>query len=131
MATDPATLLSESNCFSCYASPGTVQLMMLALLRQIVLAQNPMADTSPQALLAQANCYRCFAGTESLLMLALLAQIANNGGGGGGSGGGVFEGSGAPSGLQPGQDGTKAAIYLDTDPGGLWYGWSVLGQAWF
>ena len=62
-------------------------LLKLALLQQILLAQNPNAVTDPQTLLCQANCYACFAsspGTMALLELALLAQIAANPGGGGG-----------------------------------------------
>lgn len=81
-ATDPATLLASANCYQCYQ--GTDTLMMLALLRQIVLNGNPMADVSPQALLEQAKCYRCYQGTEWLLILALLSQIASGTAGGGG-----------------------------------------------
>lgn len=61
----------------------------------------------------------------------LLCQLL---GGGGGGGGGlaprVFEGSGAPVGLQPNQNGTLPAIYYDTDPGGLTYTWKIAGQFW-
>jgi len=66
-----------------------VGLLKLALLKQILLAQNPVADTSPQALLAQANCFSCFGvgpGEMQLMELALLAQISANGTGGGGIG---------------------------------------------
>lgn len=122
MPTDPATLIAEANCFNCYPGAGTIALMKLALLRQIVITLNPMADTSPQALLAQANCYRCYQGMEPLLELALLAQIA----GGGGTGGGsvqVIVGDGPPVGLQPGQLANRGAIYLDRLEGYAQYTW--------
>lgn len=81
MATDPQTLLSSVNCYTCL-SPGMWQLLKLALLKQILLTSNPMADTSPETLLAQARCYDC-AGNWQLLELALLAQIVEIGGGSG------------------------------------------------
>lgn len=89
-ATDPQSLLTAANCYSCYGNiPGLMQLMRLALLQQILLNQNPMAAVDPESLLSQANCYSCFgvgAGELKLMELALLAQIANNGSTGGGGG---------------------------------------------
>lgn len=81
MATDAQSLLDETACFACFASNiYTESLMELALLRQILLARDPAADTSPQALLADAKCYECMAANnnmENLLELGLLQQIAN------------------------------------------------------
>jgi len=90
MATDAQSLLSEANCYSCHAANEfTATLLKLGLLRQILLASDPMADTSPQTLLAAANCYSCYASnpfTLSMMELALLAQIAGGSGTGGLSG---------------------------------------------
>lgn len=77
MATDPATLYSQANCYACYVEPGQASLLELALLRQVVLAKNAGADVTPGALLNQASCYACY-GTPmqlELMKLALLAQI--------------------------------------------------------
>lgn len=121
-ATDPASLLASANCYNCYGSSGTIGLMMLGLLRLIALNGDPMADTSPEALLEQAKCYRCYQGTEPLLMLALLAQIATNGGGGG-SGGGIRAGNGPPVGALPGsprlayEDDLTGIIYVQNSDG--------------
>lgn len=90
---DPQTLLTAANCYSCFGSDrGLMELLKLGLLKQILIAQNPMAATDPQSLLSQANCYSCFAnspGIATLLELALLAQIAANGSTGGGGSGAV------------------------------------------
>jgi hypothetical protein len=89
-AVDPQSLLTSAECYLCFQAEP---LLKLGLLRQILLASDPMADTSPQALLSSANCYLCFGNSTSLLMameLSLLAQIAQNGGGGGGGGRDVF-----------------------------------------
>jgi hypothetical protein len=88
MATDAQTLLTEAQCYECNgANDYSLLLMKLALLRQILLASNPVADTTPQALLADASCFSCYASTPYMLQLmelALLAQIVDAGGGGGG-----------------------------------------------
>src|SRR5580704_9427005 len=93
MPTDPQSLLSAAGCYDCYGgSPGMQGLLRLALLRQILLAQNPNAMTDPQSLLTQANCYACYAnspGMVALLELGLLAQISSNGGTGLGNNGEV------------------------------------------
>lgn len=58
-----------------------MELLKLALLRQILLTQNPNATVDPQTLLAQANCYSCYGATPGmmqLLELALLDSIATS-----------------------------------------------------
>jgi hypothetical protein len=83
---DPQSLLASANCYLCYQDEP---LLKLGLLRQILLALSPMADTSPQTLLANAKCYLCFGNSDSQLRameLSLLAQIAQNPGGGSGTG---------------------------------------------
>lgn len=88
MATDAATLLAVSKCYQCYGSNEyALQLMKLSLLRQILLASDPMADTTPQTLLAASKCYQCYASSPymlSLIELGLLKLIVDNGGTGGG-----------------------------------------------
>lgn len=75
MATDAQSLLTESECYLCFGTEGMLDLMELALLRQLRLNQNPEADTSPQTLLNDAKCYACFDNLD-LLELALLDQLS-------------------------------------------------------
>lgn len=42
----------------------------------------------------------------------------------------VFHGDGPPSGLQPAQNPSLAAVYYDDDPGGAMYPWNVATQSW-
>ncbi len=130
MATDAQTLLTEAECFECFAANGyMLNLMKLSLLRQILLAQNPMADTTPQALLAAANCYTCYAGNDyalKLMELALLAQIV---GGGSGTGGAGSVGAGSPEGVVVANPGTS---YYDTVGLAFWYKLTGVGNTgWF
>lgn len=86
MATDANTLLELTKCYQC-APPGEWQLLKLGLLKQLVLANDPMADTSPTALLELTKCYQCMPpGFWQLFELGLLQQIADAGGTGGGGG---------------------------------------------
>jgi len=121
MATDANTLLSDTKCYECL-SPGLWQLLKLGLLKQILLASSPMADTSTNALLEAAKCYQCLSpGMWQLLELALLQQIVDAGSTGGG---GVTCGSGDPGAAPSGACG----LYVDTDaPPSLW-AWD--GSAW-
>lgn len=120
MATDPNTLLEAAKCYEC-APPGEWQLFKLGLLQQILLAQNPVADTSPNALLEAAKCYACMPpGFWQLFELALLQQIASNGGTGGSS---TLCGSGAPVAAPSG----TCALYIDTNDGALY---EFYGGAW-
>jgi hypothetical protein len=118
-AVDPQSLLTSAECYLCFQDEP---LLKLGLLRQILLASNPMADTSPQALLSSANCYLCFGNSPAQLMameLSLLAQIAVSGGGGGGGGSGGVHfvlSPNDPTSLGPVQG---PAITYD-DVGGLW-----------
>src|SRR5439155_22394095 len=110
MASDAQTLMNEVACFACLP-PGQVELAKLGLLKQILLASSPMADTSAQALLEAAKCYACLPpGYWQLLELALLQQIVTGGGTGGG-GGGVLCGAADPTTAPTG----SCAIYYRTD----------------
>ena len=115
-ATDAPTLLASANCYLSYASSGYMtQLMKLGLLKQILLASNPMAATDPQSLLTSANCYLSYASSPyalELMELGLLALIATNGGGGGGILSGAVDPTTAPS--------STAAIYINTTSGRVW-----------
>jgi hypothetical protein len=122
MATDANTLLAEAACYDCGTPPGQWQLLKLGLLRQILLASDPVADTSPAALLEAAKCYVCMPpGLWQLLELGLLQQIVAGGGTGGGGGVtcGVVDPVAAPTG--------SCAIYYRTDTGTIFV-WD--GAAW-
>jgi len=87
-ATAPQTLLTGGRCYDCYGA-GTVQMMRLSLLANILTALNPMAATDPQSLLTYGKCFDCYgANGVQMMELALLDQIllASGGGGGGGVG---------------------------------------------
>jgi hypothetical protein len=135
MATDPQTLIDASKCYECYgASNYNLELIELGLLRQILLASNPVADTTPQTLLAAAKCYACYATSNyslGLLRLALLVQIVNAGGTGGGGGQLVVYTGASPTadGLTP-TDQTKAAIAYKIDGTGPTYVWNTTTHVW-
>jgi hypothetical protein len=116
MATDAPTLLAGSNCYNNYSAQ--FGLLKLALLQQIALALNPMADTTPQGLLSSANvaCYNNY-GSWQLLELALLQIIANNGGGGSGGGVTAADYGGGPPSFTPT---TSGALAIDTSNGSVW-----------
>ena len=79
MATDAATILSQSGCDDCVGlGPSQQQLIRLALLRQWLLALDPSAMTDAQSLLsdASASCYDCFLPQGALMELGLLRKIA-------------------------------------------------------
>jgi hypothetical protein len=76
MASDPQSLLTQAQCYQCYASDrGMMTLLKLALLQQIVLAQNPGAATDAQSLLTAANCFSCYGANPGLMMLLKLALL--------------------------------------------------------
>lgn len=83
------TLLAAAKCFQCNGGDEySLLLMKLSLLRQLVLAVNPMADTTPQTLLAQAKCFQCYATSPYMLLLmelALLQSLVSGGTVGGGA----------------------------------------------
>ncbi len=126
MATDAQTLLTEAQCFECFAANGyMLNLMKLSLLRQILLVQNPMADTTPQALLAAAKCYECYAGNDyalKLMELALLGQIV---GGGSGTGGAGIVGAVDPNGVVVASPGTS---YYNSVGLSFWYKLTGVGN---
>jgi len=124
MATDANTLLSETKCYECL-SPGIWQLLKLGLLKQILLANDPMADTSTNALLEAAKCYACLSpGLWQLIELGLLQQIVDAGGGGGGGGTGGVTCSTADPVAAPAN---VCTLHYRTDNGSLWK-WN--GAAW-
>jgi hypothetical protein len=116
MATDANSLLADVNCYQC-APPGQWQLLKLALLRQILLALDPVANTDVNSLLATVNCYQCLTpGLWQLLELALLKSIADAGGLGGGGSGGVLCSTADPT----DDPGVTCALHYRTDTGELW-----------
>lgn len=127
MATDAPTLLADAKCDLCN-SPSEYSLLLekVSLLKQILLAHDPMADTSPQALLAAAKCYHCYAANPFMLLLielGLLKQLVESGGGGGGAGGTwiVWEDTG-PNPAGPPADPTKPVMvrFRDGNPPVVW-----------
>lgn len=126
MATDAQTLIDAAKCYECAGSPGQWELFRLGLLQQILLSNNPMADTSPQALMDAAKCYACYSpGLWQLFELALLQQIVS--GGGGGSGQIVTYTSGTPA--NPANTALPAWAY---DPNGVLpqLGWNPNTLTW-
>ena len=121
MATDANTLFDETKCFECLA-PGQWQLLKLGLLKQILLANSPMADTTVNTLLEAAKCYACLSpGMWPLLELALLQQIVDAGGAAGV--GGVTCGTGAPVAAPA----SGCGLYVDDATGVLYM---YYGGAW-
>ncbi len=118
MAVDPNTLLADAVCYAC--QPGNAWAFKLALLKQILLAVSPMADTSPNALLELAKCYACQPGNAESFELALLKLIVDAGGtgGGGGTGGPGIVGTGSPEGVKTAPVGTS---YFDSSINAFWY----------
>ena len=115
MATDASTLLSNAKCYQSYAgNESALLLMKLSLLQQLVLNQNPMADTSPQTLLKQASCYNSYGASPYMLLLmelALLGQIVANGAG-------VQHGTGTP--MSNGLPANPGSAYIQDDTVSLW-----------
>lgn len=131
-APTPQEVALDASCFDCI-SEKQLQAMIAYMLGQILLQSTPMANVTPEAIAAQSSCFLCLSGKQLIsAQVYLLTQIFNNGGGGGGAGTlQVFQGSGAPSGIQTGMDGTKSALYYNTDPGGFLYYWHIAGQSWY
>lgn len=123
MVTDANSLLSEVACYNCVGLGGVGKLIELGLLRQILLALNPMADTSTNALLETVGCYNCLLpGQQTLIGLALLKQIVD---GGLGAGGGVTYGTVNPT-TAPVND---SGLYYNTTSGEVWI-WNPITASW-
>jgi hypothetical protein len=79
MATDTANLaglLHDARSFD-NESKTDLEKIKLALLREILLALNPMADVSSNALIESINCLQCLRPYQiPLIQIALLQQIA-------------------------------------------------------
>lgn len=128
----PCSATNLAGDAACYANVAQdqVQLLKLALLRQILLAANPMADTSTNALLAQVGCYAHLpSGMMHLLELALLKQIVDGGGTGGA--GGVLSTTGDPEGVVTSP--ASPALAVDCNTGALYAYCGVAGAntGWF
>lgn len=107
--------MALANCYEA-TPPHQWQLMQLGLLRQLVLAANPMADTSPSALMQQAACYTALPpGFWPLLQLALLKLLVDGGGTGGG---GVLSTTGDPEGVV--SSSATPALAVDCNTGALY-----------
>lgn len=133
-ATDSQSLLAAANCYQCFSSnPYSQMLAKLALLKQILLTLDPMADTSPQALLSQANCFTCYGNnpyTLTLMELALLVNIANTGIGGGGGQILVYTTTDPTTdGVVP-TDVTQPAIAYKNDGSGPTFQWQIATGTW-
>ena len=132
MATDAQSLINSVACYQCYtSSPYMAQLIELALLRQLVLAQNPGADVSPNALLDQVKCFECYSSSGymlQLLELSLLLQLT-----GGGTGGGQllqYTGTDPTSaGIKPAIQSLPAVAYSATGVGST-YTWNTTTFVW-
>lgn len=135
MATTAQALLSSANCHACYsASPDQLQAMLVALVRQWVLALNPSAVTDAQTLLTQAACHGCNAATPyelQMMLVALMIQVVNAGGGGGGSGS-VLQYTGAnptADGITPTNINNPAVAYK-ADGTDATYSWNTTTHVW-
>lgn len=116
MATDPQSLLTAATCYDCYLPQAW--LLKLGLLKQILLNQNAMADTTPQGLITAAQCYDC-PPLYALYELGLLQQIVANGSAGGGGGGATIFTAGA--GVAPAAAPTSTGqIALNKSTNDLW-----------
>lgn len=76
---DANQLAADSKCYECYGpNDYTLRLMELALLRRILLAIDPAAETDPQKLLDEAVCFNCFGSSsiEQLMELVMLQKIS-------------------------------------------------------
>lgn len=76
---DANELAADSKCYECYGpNDYTLRLMELALLRRILLALDPAAETDPQKLLDEAVCFNCFGSSsiEQLIELAMLQKLS-------------------------------------------------------
>lgn len=127
---NPSLLANEARCYEKCIPPGMQLAVANYLLSQLYLANSPMANIDPSYLANQARCYeKCIpSGMQLPVAIYLLCQLTG-GGGGGALALQVFEGAGDPVGLQPGQDATKAAIYINTD-NGVTVGWNVGTASW-
>lgn len=127
----PQALFQESPCFSNLDGPGQWEAIKLTLLCRILQSLDPMATCNVQELMTSAKFFFpvVMSGQGQALELQLLCDILANGGGGGGSQQ-VFSGSGAPVGLQVGQNALLPGVYYDTDPGGLTYVWNASTGGW-
>ena len=125
MATDVNTLLADVKCYACLPA-GQIQLLTLGLLKQLVEAADPMADTTVNGLLAKAKCYACQSpGIWPLFMLGMLKQLADAGGTTGATGG-VLCGVLNPPVADPGID---CCIYYNTATGD-WWQWNDGAGTW-
>ena len=78
---DAAQLAADSACYECYGpNDYALRLMELALLKHILLALDPGANTDPQSLIHDSECFNCFGSTslEQLMELVLLERINQN-----------------------------------------------------
>jgi len=126
MATCAATTLMHSAREYNGLSDQQLQVLKLALLRQILIALDPMANISASALMASADEFNAMSDhVLQVLQTQLLCEISATGVGGGGAGG-VLSGSGVPVAAPT----SSSAIYIDKNPAALTvlYWWS--GTAW-
>lgn len=82
-----SSLMAQASCFACLTM-DQLQLVIAALLCQLLKTANPMASCDVATLLASARCFEgCTTPTQLMLIQTqLLCEILNNGGTPGGSG---------------------------------------------
>lgn len=118
------SLLSSANCFACLAA-DQLQMVIAALLCEILKAVSPMANCDVSSLLSSA---RCFAGCSSpaqlmLIQTQLLCEILHAEDSIVGGTGSVLCGAADPVNAPAG----NCAVYYRTDTGSIWI-WD--GSAW-
>lgn len=86
---EPSILANDARCYSSCIPMGMQPSVVISLLAELLLIQDPMADVTARTLAKSASCYsNCIPPGEQLaVMNYLLYQIWVNGGGGGGGGG--------------------------------------------
>lgn len=129
---EPDDLMAEARCLNSCIPPGMELSVVIYLLTEILLSQDPMADIGTNNLLRQSRCFNSCIPPGSQLAVAnyLLCQIALNGINVGVGTPQVFSGNGAPVGLQVGQNPALPAVYYDENvPSTTWI-WNTGSGTW-
>ena len=119
--------MSASKCFAPLAMGNQLQVLAVGILREMLAALNPMADTSPQSLMASASCFSVLSpGELAIIQTQLLCEILNSGGGGGGAAC-ILSGPVDPVAAPPF---CSAALYVNLVTSSFWY-WDNGALAWY
>lgn len=121
---DARQIMEVASCWSCLDQRQTMS-AVLAVLCDILQAQNPMAQCDVQSVMADAACWSCLSGNQSMMvMLQLLCEILQAGGS---SGVCVFCEEKDPDITPPA--GCTCAQWINTATAELWY-WRSLTSKW-